>query len=97
MNQDQSLIQCMLTRQEAFTVFMRRNGYSFVTLALELGLTASAARQISLAQTINSRRHQALVNLGFPAEILPEVQDPSERIFNKTSNKSLPFFANATV
>ncbi|MDR1125692.1 MAG: XRE family transcriptional regulator [Deltaproteobacteria bacterium] len=63
------------TRYERLRVWMREHGITFTALGEQLGLRYSGARRVCIGTTCPSRHHSKMLELGFPAELLPEAKD----------------------
>lgn len=62
-------------RFQRLRAWMREHGITFKALGEQLGLRYSGARRVCLGETCPSRHHTKMLNLGFPAELLPEAKD----------------------
>lgn len=65
----------MATRYDRLLEWMAGNHISFEALGDKLGISASGARRLCNSETIPVERHQQLMRLGFPEELLPIGRD----------------------
>ena len=60
-----------ITRYEHLLEWMADRFIIFADLGERLGMTASAARQMCLKETMPIKHYEAMLLLGFPSELLP--------------------------
>lgn len=64
-----------LTRQEALRVWMGRNGLTFAEMARRMDVTSNNVSKLCDQDTMPVHRHEQLLGMGVPAELLPEAMD----------------------
>lgn len=75
MQSTEKLSQTPLTRQERLLVWMRRKKLTNADIARRLEVGNATVRAWFEAESIPQWRHDALVALGIPAELLPPGQN----------------------
>lgn len=60
-----------LTRQERLLIWLRRSGLQYREIAERTGVKTAAVSKWFDGDTIPPYRHQQLVDLGIPADLLP--------------------------
>jgi len=56
---------------------MLRNDVNLKKIGVALGVTKARVRQMLSSERISTKSHKALVELGFPAHLLPRAEDVS--------------------
>lgn len=64
-----------VSRYDRLLEWMAGNYISFEDLGDKLGISASGARRLCNSETIPVDRHNQLMGLGFPADLVPEGRD----------------------
>lgn len=63
------------TRQELLRIWLGRKKTGFKQLGQKMGISGQAVSELCDGDTIPTRRHAQLVELGVPSELLPFPQD----------------------
>lgn len=63
------------SRYDRLYAWMLDHRISYPALAKELGVSESGARRLCNSETIPVHRHDQLVQLGFPVDLLPAARD----------------------
>lgn len=67
--------QLDITRQDMLCVWLKRNGWTQAEIARALEVGETSISRWMRAERIPEKRHEQLVKLGIPAELLPQPVD----------------------
>ncbi len=62
----------ILNRQEALDLWKKRAGLSFAEMGRRIGVTGENVSKLCAKETMPPHRHQQLLDLGVPIELLPK-------------------------
>lgn len=66
----------MATKRHArLQKWLKQHNITYAALALQLGLSESGVRHLLFAETIPTQRHNELMALGFPVDMMPRPLD----------------------